>query len=88
MTPTALLLGPLAEFRKLGPHTIERNDHQKEKEEVCDRKHPRWEIIKEQLVKPIGDEAVLVQWSGAVPCAKRILPDGEGQAITLQAFDI
>ena len=58
-------LGAAVECRKLRSHTVECKDHQQEKEEVRDSKQPPREIIKEQLVKPMGDEAVLVQWSGA-----------------------
>ena len=58
-------LGSSAKCRKLGTHAEEGKDHQHEKEEVRDSKHPSWEIKKEQLVNPMGNEAVLVQWSGA-----------------------
>ena len=78
--------GASAEFRKLRSHTVKRNDHQEEKKQVCDGKHPRWEIIKEQLVKPMGDETVWVHWSGAITCPKSILPDGQGTHDTEDAL--
>jgi len=80
------LVSPAA-CRKLGAHKVKRHDHQQEKEDVRDSKHPRWEIVKNQLVKPMGDETVWVQWSGVITCPKSILPDGQGTHDTENALD-
>ena len=79
-------LGVGAELRKPGSHTVKRNHHQKEKEEVGASKHARWEIIKDQLVKPMGDETLWVHRSGAIICPKSILPDSQGTHDTEDAL--
>jgi len=75
-----------AACRKLGAHKVKRHDHQQEEEDVRDSKHPRWEIIKNELVKPMGDKTVVVQLSGAITFPKSILPDGQGAHDTEDAL--
>ena len=70
-----------AESRRLRSHQIESNDHYDEIQYVSDSKHPHWKIIKEQLMKPMGDETVLVLCSGAVTWPKSIFPDFKGHMI-------
>ena len=76
-----------AESRNLGSHTIESNDHYYEKKYVGDSKHPHWKIIKEQLMKPMGDETVLVLCSGTVTWPNSIFPDCQRTHDTEYALD-
>jgi hypothetical protein len=65
----------MAEFGRLRPHPEERCDYEKKEDEIRGSKHPRREIVKEQLAKPMSDKPVLAHGFGATVCPKNILPN-------------